>query len=405
MKFIATLLIAVGALTRNRARSMLTMLGIVIGVAAVIVTVAIGAGARTSVANQINGLGSNMLILLPGSVNTSGARSGSGGASTLKIDDGLALAALPHVAAVSPTVVVRAQVVAGSNNWQTTVTGVAPSYTYIRNWSTDAGSFFSQRDVTTAAKVAVLGATVVTNLFPDGSSPIGKTVLVRNVPFVVIGTLAPKGQSGVGQDQDDTVLIPYASALQRLTGQTTLGSMLISADDPANVATAQTEATTLLEARHRIVPGAPDDFQIRNLQDIASAASATAAVMQLLLAGVACVSLLVGGIGIMNIMLVSVTERTREIGLRVAVGARRRAILWQFLVEAVVLSTAGGAIGVVVGALGSFAVAFFAKWPATIPLSMIGVAVGFSAIVGVFFGYYPASKAARLDPIVALRFE
>jgi len=401
---LATLRIATSALVRNRARSILTMLGVVIGVAAVIVTVAIGTGARAQVANSINGLGSNLLIVLPGSTNSGGARSGSGGASTLTVADGLALAAVPHVAAVSPTVTVRAQVVANGNNWQTVVTGVAPSYTYIRTWQMASGTFFSQNDIAASAKVAVLGQTVVDNLFPS-SDPLGRTVLVRNVPFVIVGTLASKGQSGVGQDQDDTILIPYSSALERLSGQTTLGSMLVSADDPANIGAAQVAATTLLETRHRIVAGAPDDFTIRNLQDIASAASATAAVMQLLLSGVAAVSLLVGGIGIMNIMLVSVTERTREIGLRVAVGARRTAILWQFLVEAVVLSTAGGACGVVLGGLGAFAVAYFAKWPSDVPPASIFIAVAFSALVGVFFGYYPAAKASRLDPIVALRFE
>jgi putative ABC transport system permease protein len=405
MKLPSTLRIALGALARNRSRSLLTMLGVVIGVAAVIITVAIGAGARTSVANQINGLGSNMLIVLPGSVNQGGTRTGTGGASTLSISDGLALAQLPHVAAVSPTVTVRTQVVAGQNNWQTTITGVAPSYTFIRNWPLASGTFVSQADVANSAKVAVLGQTVVANLFPGGGDPVGQTILIRNVPFVVVGTLTPKGQSGVGQDQDDTILIPFSSALERLTGQTTLASMLVSADDPANIAQVQSEATSLLEGRHHIAAGAPDDFSIRNLQDIANAASATASVMQLLLAGVAAVSLLVGGIGIMNIMLVSVTERTREIGLRVAVGARRRAILWQFLVEAVVLSTLGGAAGVVFGGVGSVAIAMFAKWPATVPASVVVLAVAFSALVGVFFGYYPAAKASRLDPIVALRFE
>ena len=400
-----TLRIAVGALVRNRSRSILTMLGVVIGVAAVIVTVAIGAGARAQVASSINGLGSNMIIVLPGSLNAGGARTGSGGASTLTPGDGLALATLPHVAAVSPVVNVRAQVVAGSNNWQTQISGVAPSYTYIRTWQNASGRFLTQSDTVAAAKVAVLGQTVVTNLFPDGSDPLGRTVLIRNVPFVVVGTLAPKGQSGVGQDQDDTILIPYTSALQRLTGQTTLASMNVSADDGANVAAVQSEATQLLEARHRIAPGQPDDFFVRNLQDIANAASQTAAVMQLLLAGVAAVSLLVGGIGIMNIMLVSVTERTREIGLRVAVGARRRAILWQFLVEAVVLATAGGALGVLFGIGGSSLVAALAGWPAAVSLTSVALAVAFSALVGIFFGYYPASKASQLDPIVALRFE
>jgi putative ABC transport system permease protein len=396
---------AILALLRNRSRSLLTVLGVVIGVAAVIITVAIGTGARTSVSDQINSLGSNMVIVLPGSLNQGGVRTGSGGASSLTAADGMAIAKLPHVSAVSPTVTLRTQVVSNGNNWQTTVTGVAPSYTFIRSWPLASGTFISQADTDGSAKVAVLGQTVVANLFSNGQNPLGQAVLIKNVPFIVVGTLAPKGQSGVGQDQDDAIVIPYTSMMQRLTGQTTLPGMDVSADTGDNVDAVQTEVTTLLEARHNITNGRTDDFMVRNLQDIAAAASSTAAILQLLLAGVATVSLVVGGIGIMNIMLVSVTERTREIGLRLAVGARRSAILWQFLIEAIALSTVGGAIGVVFGALGSFLVSAGAHWPAQIPLSAVLFSVAFSALVGVFFGYYPAAKASRLDPIVALRFE
>jgi len=403
--FMQTLRLALQALVRNRSRSLLTMLGVVIGVAAVIVTVAIGTGAKTSVANQINGLGSNLVIVIPGSVQTSGARTGNGGASTLTVQDGLAIAKLPGVSAVSPAVNVRTQLIANGQNWQTTATGVAPTYTVVRSWDVVTGRFFTQAETADAAKVAVLGQTVVKQLFADGSNPIGRTVFVKNVPFTVIGTLSAKGQSGAGQDQDDTVLIPYTSALERLTGGTTVGTLMVSAVDGDHIAAVQSQITGLLEQRHAIASGQPDDFQVRNLQDIAQAASATASILGLLLAAVAAVSLLVGGIGIMNIMLVSVTERTREIGLRVALGARGAAILRQFLIEAVVLSTGGGALGVVLGVVGAAAIALFAKWPATVPISAVAMALAFSAAVGVFFGYWPARKAAALDPIRALRFE
>lgn len=400
-----TIKIAFDALVRNRARSLLTMLGVIIGVAAVIVTVAIGAGARISVQNQINSLGSNLIVVLPGSVTQGGARSGFGGASTLTPDDGMAIAKLPGVAAVSPVVTVRSQVVSGGNNWQTSVSGVAPTYTYVRTWPMASGTFFTQSDVLSANKVAVLGQTVVQNLFPDGSSPLGKTVMIKGVPFTVVGTLSALGQSGMGQDQDDTIMIPYTSAMQRLTGQTTVSTLMISATDADRVQNVQNETTALLEQRHRIVPPQQDDFSVRNLQDIAAAASSTGAIMEFLLAGVAAVSLIVGGIGIMNIMLVSVTERTREIGLRLAVGARAGVILKQFLTESIVLSTAGGLVGVLVGLAGTEVVVMLAKWPMSIPPAWIAFSVLFSALVGVFFGYYPARKASGLRPIEALRFE
>jgi putative ABC transport system permease protein len=400
-----TVHMALQALVRNKSRSLLTMLGVVIGVAAVIVTVAIGTGAKSSVASQINALGSNMLVVLPGSVSTTGARTGLGGASTLTASDGMAIAQLPGVAAVSPVVNLRTQVIAAGQNWQTTVSGVAPSYTFVRSWPTASGRFFTQNETSSAAKVAVLGQTVEQQLFPNGANPVGTTVEIGNVPFTIIGTLSAKGQSGPGQDQDDTVLIPYTSAQQRITGGTTVAELMVSAIDQAHLDPVQTEITALLEQRHQIAAGRPDDFQVRNLADIAQAASATASILALLLASVAAVSLLVGGIGIMNIMLVSVTERTREIGLRVAVGARSAAILRQFLIEAVVLATGGGALGVVFGVLGAGAIALFAHWPASVPLAAVALALLFSAAVGVFFGYWPARKAAALDPIRALRFE
>jgi putative ABC transport system permease protein len=405
ISLVQTLKLAMQALVRNRSRSLLTMLGVVIGVAAVIVTVALGTGAKSSVANQINSLGSNLIIVIPGSTQTSGARTGNGGASTLTVSDGLAIAKLSGVSAVSPGVNVRGQLVSGGQNWQTQVTGVAPTYTVVRSWDVSSGRFFTQSETDAASKVVVLGQTVVRQLFPDGSDPIGRTIEIRNVPFTVIGTLTAKGQSGGGQDQDDTALIPYTSALERLTGGTTIGSLMVSASDPSHIDSVQTQITGLLEQRHGIAGGQPDDFQVRNLADIAQAASATASILGLLLAAVAAVSLIVGGIGIMNIMLVSVTERTREIGLRVALGARGAAILRQFLIEAVVLSTGGGAIGVVLGVAGAAAIVWLAHWPASVPLVSVVLALAFSAAVGVFFGYWPARKAAALDPIRALRFE
>jgi len=406
MNIRAILKIAFAALMRNRIRSLLTMLGVIIGVAAVIVTVAIGTGARVSVQQRIESLGSNLIFVVPGSAMQSGARTGAGGVSTLTVDDGLAIAQLPNVAAVSPVVNTRVQVVSGSQNWQTSVYGVAPTYTFIRSWPIATGTFFSQNDVTTVAKVAVLGQTVVNNLFPDGSSPLGKTILIKGIPFTVIGTLTSLGQGGgFGQDQDDVIMMPYTSAMQRLAGTTTIGELSVSASDADHITSVQNEITALLEQRHRIVPPQTDDFMVQSTQQFANAAEATASIMELLLASVAAVSLIVGGIGIMNIMMVSVTERTREIGLRMALGARGSAILQQFLAEAIVLATAGGIIGLGLGAIGTFLVSLLAKWPTIIPIEWIALSVLFSAMVGIFFGYYPARKAAMLNPIDALRFE
>ena len=404
MRLRTLLRVAWEALLRNRVRSLLTMLGVIIGVAAVVITISIGGGARVAVSEQITGLGSNLLIVIPGSVNLNGVRTGNGAASTLTPDDGLALAALPHVAAVSPGVGVRTQVVAGKNNWYTQVSGVAPTYTYIRQWHLASGSFFTDADVASSAKVCVLGQTVVANLF-GGESPVGKNVLVRNVPFAVIGTLAVRGQSSSGTDQDDTIIVPYTSAMERLTGTTFVSVFLVSADEQPNIALVQREVIGALEQRHRILAGMDDDFDVRNLQDIANAAAASAGVMQYLLSGVAAVSLLVGGIGIMNIMLVSVAERTREIGLRLALGARSSAILEQFLIEAVLLSALGGATGILLGVMGSAAAAMTGHWPLVVPAGAILLAFAFSTLTGVFFGYYPASKAAHLNPIEALRYE
>jgi putative ABC transport system permease protein len=405
MNIKATLRVALAALIRNKTRSLLTMLGIVIGVAAVLVTVAIGVGARTSVQASINSLGSNLIVVQPGSVTQSGARTGFGGASSLTPDDGLATAKLPGVAAVSPTVTMRTQVVAGENNWQTTITGVAPTYTFIRSWGLSAGRFFNENDVASDAKVAVLGQTVAAQLFPGGASPIGQTVIIKGAPFTVIGELDALGQSGLGQDQDDVVLIPYTSAMERLTGLTTVSTLMVSASSAPQIDDVTQQVTALLEQRHRIVPPQTDDFQVRNLQAIAQTAAQTGTIMELLLAGVAAVSLLVGGIGIMNIMLVSVTERTREIGLRMAVGARAGSILRQFLAESIVLSTIGGLIGVVGGGIGALVLALTTHWPTAIPPQWVLASVAFSALVGIFFGYYPARQAAALSPIEALRFE
>jgi putative ABC transport system permease protein len=402
--------IAIRALMRNRERSLLTILGIIIGVAAVIVTVAIGAGARSSVESSIASLGSNMIVILPGSSFTGGVNIGMGSVSTLTVGDGLAIAQqVRHAAAVTPLVSLRTQVISQFNNWQTSVVGVAPPWAYIRGWDLKSGSFFDDVDTATSAKVCVLGTTVAGELFPDQANVVGQTVTIGNVPFRVIGVLVSRGHNAFGMDQDDTVAIPYTSLTQRLStsanGPNVVNALMVSIDDPNNVAPAIAGVTDLLRIRHRIVPPQTDDFTVHDLSDIAKVALSTALTLQVLLASIATVSLIVGGIGIMNIMLVSVTERTREIGLRMAVGAPNDAILLQFLVEALVLSTAGGGIGALVGIAASAVAARFGHFPFTISIPAITLSIAFSAAIGIAFGFYPARKAARLDPIAALHAE
>jgi putative ABC transport system permease protein len=402
--------IAVRALKVNRTRSALTMLGIIIGVAAVIAMVGVGSGATERIQEQIQSIGSNLIIVLPGSISTNGVRLGSGGVATLTEDDAKALAGeCPSVALAAPTVRGGVQVVYGNNNWATTVQGVTPDYMTLRDYTMSSGQFFTTQDVEAAAKTAVLGETVAQNLFGDGN-PTGQAVIIKNVPFTVAGVLTPKGQSPTGQDQDDVILLPISTATQKVLGANkanarAVGSVMVQAISPQAMDEAIQEMEDLLRERHRILPGLEDDFTIRNLTEVFAAQETSAQVMAILLGAIASVSLVVGGIGIMNIMLVSVTERTREIGLRLAVGAKRKNILSQFLVEAVTLSLVGGVIGIGVGVAASILISRLAQWSTDISVLSVLASFLFSALVGVFFGYYPARKAAALDPIDALRYE
>jgi len=409
-KIVASMKIALRALQVNLTRSALTMLGIIIGVAAVIAMVAVGSGATARIQEQIQSIGSNLIIVLPGSISSNGVRLGSGAVVTLTEDDAKAIAAeCPSVAAVAPMVRGGVQVVYGNNNWATTAQGVTPDYMTIRDYTMLYGEFFTDQDVDSAAKAAVLGETVAQNLFGD-SDPTGQVVIIKNVPFTVAGVLTPKGQSPSGQDQDDIILLPISTAKEKVLGANkanakAVGSLMVQAIGPQAMDQAQQEMDALLRERHRILPGLDADFTIRNLTEVFAAQETSAQVMSILLGAIASVSLIVGGIGIMNIMLVSVTERTREIGLRQAVGAKTRDILSQFLVEAVTLSLLGGIIGIVVGLAASWLISYFAQWSTVVSLLSIVMAFVFSALVGVFFGYYPARKAAFLDPIEALRYE
>ncbi len=397
--------IALRALARNKLRSFLTMLGIIIGVGAVIAMVAIGEGAKKRVQEQIASLGTNLLVVLPGTVTLGGARTGSGGRQTLVASDAKAIMdEIPVVSGASPVVRQVQQVIAGEQNWSTPVQGVAPEFQQIREWQVQEGRFISQADIESTAKVALIGQTVAYNLFGD-SDPIGAIIRIKKIPFHVIGILGAKGQTGNGTDQDDVIMVPYTTMMKLVMGVTYIQQIIVAAVSADTTQEANNQIASLLRQRHKIRPGADDDFIIRNLSDIAEAASNSATVMAVLLGSIASVSLLVGGIGIMNIMLVSVTERTREIGIRMAVGARSRDIMLQFIVEAVVMAASGGVIGILVGIGSSNLIKYLAELPTLIRPDIIAISFLVSGTVGIFFGFYPARKAAQLDPIDALRYE
>jgi putative ABC transport system permease protein len=404
MKTKALLLMATGSILKNKMRTMLTMLGIVIGVGAVIVMVAVGNGAQKQIEAQIKNLGTNLIVVTPGSTAAGGASQGAQTFNRLTVADAEKIKSdATLLSAVSPVIVTRTQVITGKGNWRTEIDGVSTDYLAIRDWGVTSGDLFTDDDVRTKRKVAVLGATIVKNLFPD-SDPVGSQIQLGHVPFTVVGVLAAKGQTSSGVDQDDIVLVPYTTAQDRLSGFSFLGQILASATSPKDMAAAQEEIRGIMRDSHGL-GGSPDDFTVRDQTAIAQAATSTTSVMTGLLAAIASISLVVGGIGIMNIMLVSVTERTREIGIRMAVGARGSDVLTQFLVESVVMSLLGGVVGLAIGFGGAAILGHVMGWTTATPLIAVFVAVGFSAAVGVFFGYYPARKAAALDPIQALRYE
>ena len=410
MSFLALLRIALRALAVNKLRSALTMLGIVIGVGAVIVMIAVGAGAQARVEEQIRALGSNLLLVMPGSTTAGGVRMGFGSGSTLTEDDVVAINRELPEALAAPALRGSAQVIWGNANWSTQIYGVTPEYLDVRQWPLVAGRTFEPAEMAGAAKVALIGATVAKQLF-GAADPLDQSIRIKRVPFTIIGVLETKGQSMMGTDQDDLILVPIKTARSRVIGTAraarnrSVSTIWVKAADSVDTKVVEEQVRGLLRQRHRIQAGADDDFWLRNLQEVMAAQEASSRVLALLLAAVASVSLLVGGIGIMNIMLVSVTERTREIGLRMAVGARTRDILGQFLVEAVTLSLIGGLIGVALGMGTSLAIAELAGWRVVISPQAVGLAVAFAFVIGVFFGFYPARKAARLNPVEALRFE
>jgi putative ABC transport system permease protein len=410
MRVRATAHLALVALAASRARTALTMLGVIIGVAAVVTMMAVGAGAQARVEGQIRSLGSNLIIVLSGSITTGGVRLGAGSQLTVTEDDARAMEReIDSLQVAAPTVRGGVQVIAGNANWSTGLVGVTPGFLEARDWDTAAGRPLTQDDVDGAAKVVLLGQTVANNLF-GGADPIGQVVRVKKVPLTVVGVLARKGQSTQGQDQDDTVLVPLSTAKKKVLGTSqanarAVNGILVKVREASAMKGAEQSIRTLLRQRHHLQPGQDDDFTLRNLAEILESQEASSRVLSLLLAAIASVSLVVGGIGIMNIMLVSVTERTREIGLRRAVGARRRDILTQFLIEAVTVSLAGGLVGILLGVVAAWAIGYFAGWLAPIQARAVVPAFLFAGAVGVFFGFYPARKASRLNPIDALRHE
>jgi putative ABC transport system permease protein len=405
MKPLAIFLIALRALRRNKLRTILTMLGIIIGVGAVIAMVGIGNGAKAQVEAQIASLGQNVILVFSGNFSSSGVRSGWGGAGTLTLADAEAIEReVPGVVAVSPESRDRQQIMANGLNWNTVILGESIDYLQIRDWSLEAGAMFTDQDVYSTAKVCIIGKTIANQLFPN-EDVVGKNLRIRNIPFKVLGVLAPKGLSVMGSDQDDVVVTPYTTMMKRIDHHSNLGSIMVQGESSRVSSRVQRDIADLLRQRHRIQPGRDDDFTIRGQQEIANVATANTRTMTVLLGAIAGVSLLVGGIGIMNIMLVSVTERTREIGIRMAVGARGHDILLQFLIEAVTLSVIGGVIGIGLGVGVSKLLAAKMNWPTLTSFTSIVVAFLFSAAVGIFFGFYPARKASRLDPIEALRYE
>ena len=408
MDFLQTLKIALRALRTNKMRSFLTMLGIIIGIAAVIAMMAVGSGASYVISQQIASIGSNIILVLPGSTTSGGLRSGSGGAQTLTSDDVKALMTeCPSIDLAAPSVRSSGLAVYGNMNWSTVIMGTTPELFDIREWAVVNGRSIGQQDVDSAAKVCLLGQTVADNLF-GATDPVGKIIRLKKVPFTVIGILDRKGQSPQGQDQDDSIFVPLRTAqrnLVRSQNSNIVGSVMVKAKSEALLGKAEEEINSLLKQRHRITNAKEPDFSTRNLSEILAVAEQSSRAMSLLLGAVASISLIVGGIGIMNIMLVSVTERTREIGIRMAIGARRNDILLQFMTEAVLLTMIGGLIGIALGAGGATAVSQFLSWPTLISIQSVVIAFFFSGAVGIFFGFYPARKAAGLNPIDALRYE